>query len=58
VEEDGTGFTAGYSYDFDDHWHCAVEFLQIRSDVAARMYLGEPSRADERQLQLQVRYAR
>jgi len=58
VEEDGTGFTAGYSYDFDDHWHCAVEFLQIRSDVAARMHLGEPSRAHERQLQLQVRYAR
>jgi hypothetical protein len=58
VQEDGTGFAAGYSYDFDEHWHCAVEFLQIRSDVGARAYLGEPTAANERQLQLQIRYER
>lgn len=30
AEDDGSAFTAGYWYDLDDHWHCAVEFLQVR----------------------------
>jgi hypothetical protein len=57
AEEDGSAITAGYSYDLDDHWHCALEFLQIRSDVSMRAFLGEPTDAVERQLQLQVRYS-
>lgn len=57
-EEDGTAITVGYSYDFDEHWRGAVEFLEVRSDVAARAFLGEPVSADERQLQLQVIYSR
>jgi hypothetical protein len=56
--EDGSAITVGYSYDLDDHWHGAIEFLEIRSDTSMRAFIGEPTDAVERQLQLQVRYAR
>ena len=57
-KESGSAWTAGYSYERDEHWHFAVEALQIRSDVSQRVGLGEPANATERQLQLMVRYAR
>jgi hypothetical protein len=56
--ESGSAWTAGYSYERDDHWSFAVEALQIKSDVSARVSLGEPTHATESQLQLQIRYTR
>ena len=55
-EETGDALTAGYTYERDDHWSCAIEALQIKSDVSQRVLLGETTRATERQLQLLVRY--
>jgi hypothetical protein len=57
-EESGNALTAGYTYERDDHWSCAIEALQIKSDVSQRVLLGETTRATERQLQLLVRYTR
>jgi hypothetical protein len=56
--ESGNAWTAGYSYEHDDHWGFAVEALRIKSDVSSRAWLAEPTNATERQLQLQVRYTR
>ena len=55
-EETGDALTAGYTFERDDHWSCAVEALQVKSDVSQRVLLGETTRATERQLQLLVRY--
>jgi hypothetical protein len=56
--ESGSALTAGYSYERDNHWSFAVELLQVKSDASSRMWIGEPPLATERQLQLQLRYAR
>ena len=56
-KESGSAWTAGYSYERDDHWNFAIEALQIRSDVSMRTMLGEPTHATERQVQFQVRYS-
>ena len=56
--ESGSAWTAGYSFERDEHWNFAVEALQIRSDVSSRAWIGEPANATERQLQVQVRYSR
>ncbi len=56
--ESGSAWTAGYSYERDDHWNIAVEALQIKSDASARAWLGELPNATELQLQLQLRYSR
>ena len=55
--ESGSAWTAGYSYERDEHWRCEVEALQVRSDVSSRLSLGESPNATERQLQFQLRYA-
>jgi len=55
--ESGSAWTAGYSYERDEHWNFGIEALQIKSDVSMRAFIGEPSRATEKQLQLQVRYS-
>jgi hypothetical protein len=55
--ESGDAWTAGYSYDLGDHWRFAVEAIRIDSNYTARAAIGEPPRATEDQLQLQVRYA-
>ena len=55
--ESGDAWTAGYSFDYGDHWRFAVEALRIESNVSMRAGLGEPPRATEDQLQLQVRYS-
>jgi hypothetical protein len=58
IEESGSAWTAGYSYERDEHWRIAVEAIQINSDASGRALIGEPTNATERQLQLQVRYTR
>ena len=50
-------WTVGYSYERDQHWSFAIEALRIKSDVSMRACIGEPTRATEKQLQLQVRYS-
>jgi hypothetical protein len=55
--ESGDAWTVGYTFDYGDHWRFAVEALRIESDYTARAYIGEPPRATEDQLQLQVRYS-
>jgi hypothetical protein len=55
--ESGDAWTVGYGYEHDRHWNFAVEALQIRSNVTNRASIGEPTRATERQLQLQFRYS-
>ena len=55
--ESGDAWTAGYSYDRDDHWTFAIEALQIKSDVSMRTNIDEPTHATEKLLQLQVRYS-
>jgi hypothetical protein len=56
-EESGDALTIGYGFEYDRHWSLAVEALQIKSDVSTRATIGEPTRATEKQLQLQVRYS-
>jgi hypothetical protein len=56
-EESGDAFTIGYCYEYDRHWSFGVEALQIKSDVSTRVTIGEPTRATEKQLQIQVRYS-
>ncbi len=56
--ESGSALTAGYTYQRDDHWSFGVEALRIRSDRPQRAVLGEAADATERQLQVQIRYAR
>ena len=56
-EENGNAWTVGYSFELP-HWRFAVEALEIESDVSQRAFLGEPSDATERQVQLQVIYTR
>ncbi len=55
--DDGSAWTAGYTFDYGEHWRFAVEALEIRSDTTKRAWIGEPPRATEQQLQLQVRYS-
>jgi len=58
LQETGSAWTAGYSFERNDHWSFAVEAMQIKSDVEQRASLGERPDATERQLQLQLRYTR
>ncbi|HTU67375.1 MAG TPA: hypothetical protein VMF52_15615 [Steroidobacteraceae bacterium] len=56
--EDGHAWTLAYSYDRDDHWRFAAEWLRVTSDVKSRpVVLGDPSLIVESQLQISVRYA-
>ena len=55
--ESGDAWTAGYTFDHGDRWRFAIEALRIESDNSARVYIDQPPRATEDQLQLQVRYS-
>jgi hypothetical protein len=54
--EDGHAWTAAYSYDHDDHWRFALEWLRVSSDVASRPLLGQPALAVESKVELSARY--
>ncbi|HEV7605994.1 MAG TPA: hypothetical protein VGO61_01555 [Steroidobacteraceae bacterium] len=56
--EEGHAWTLAYSYDRGDHWHFALEWLRVESEVPARVtLLGEPPLAVESKLELSARYA-
>jgi hypothetical protein len=57
--EDGHAFTVAYSFDRGDQWRFMLEWIQVRSDVAARATLPtpEPPLATETKVELSVRYA-
>jgi hypothetical protein len=55
--EDGDAWTLAWSYDHGDHWHFAVEWLQVESDVMNRVVqLGEPAFARESKVEISARY--
>ncbi len=53
----GTAWTLGWSFEPRERLELSAEILQVRSDVAWRAQLGEPSDATEDSLQLGVRYS-
>ena len=57
--EDGRAFTVAYSFDRGAHWRFMLEWIQVRSDVAARAELPipEPALATETKVELSARYA-
>jgi hypothetical protein len=56
--EAGHAWTLAYSYDRGDHWHFALEWLRVESEVPARVtLLGEPPLVVESKLELSARYA-
>lgn len=55
--ESGDAWTAGYTFDYGEHWRFAIEALRIDGTTTDRAAIGEPPHATEDQLQVQVRYA-
>jgi hypothetical protein len=56
--ESGHAWTLAYSYEFEPHWRFALEWLNVDSDVQARIDdLGEPAFARESKVELSVRYS-
>ena len=55
--EDGHAFDVTYAFERGDRWRVMLEWLRVRSDVAARpVMLGERSLATESKVELSVRY--
>lgn len=55
--EDGHAWTAAWSFERDDHWRFALEWLRIESDVPARIIeFGQPAFAAETKIELSARY--
>ncbi len=56
--EDGHAWTVAYSFDRGNRWRFMLEWIQVRSNVAARpVALGEPALATESKVELSARYA-
>jgi hypothetical protein len=56
--EQGHAWTLAYSYDKGQRWRFMLEWLQVRSNVAARpILLGEPALARETKVEFSARYA-
>jgi hypothetical protein len=56
--ERGHAWTVAYSFDKGEHWRFMLEWLRVRSNVAARpVLLGEPALATETKVELSARYA-
>jgi hypothetical protein len=56
--EHGHAWTVAYSLDRGSHWRFVLEWLRVKSDVAARpVVLGEPALATETKVELSARYA-
>jgi len=56
--EKGHAWTVAYSYDKGEHWRFVLEWLRVRSNVAARpVLLGEPALATETKVEVSARYA-
>lgn len=54
--EDGHAWTVAYTFDRGGPWRFAVEWLQVTSDVRARIALGESPLATESKIELSARY--
>jgi hypothetical protein len=54
--EDGDAWTVTYSWDRGGPWRFALEWLQVKSDVPARVTLGENPLATETKLEFSARY--
>ncbi|HEY1283577.1 MAG TPA: hypothetical protein VGE96_03785 [Steroidobacteraceae bacterium] len=55
--EDGHAFDVTYAFERGDTWRFMVEWLRVRSNVAARpVLLGEPALATESKVELSIRY--
>ena len=56
--EDGHAWTAAWTFEREDHWRFALEWLRVDSDVPARMVeSAQPAFARETKIELSVRYA-
>jgi hypothetical protein len=55
-DEDGHALTVAYSFEQDDRWRFALEWIRVTSDVAARQALSESPLAIEKKVELSVRY--
>jgi hypothetical protein len=56
--EDGHAWTVAWSFERDDHWRFALQWLRVESHVPARaIELGEPPFAAETELELSARYS-
>lgn len=54
--ERGDAVSIGWTYEPRERWELTLEGLRIASNYNRRLRLGEPTAADERSLQLGVRY--
>jgi hypothetical protein len=55
--EDGHAWTAAWSFERDEHWRFALEWLRVASDVPARsVQFGESPFAAETKIELSARY--
>jgi hypothetical protein len=55
--EDGHAWTVAYSFDRGARWRFMLEWMRVRSDVAARpALLAEPALATETKVELSARY--
>jgi hypothetical protein len=55
--EEGHAWTAAWSFERDDHWRFALEWLRVESNVPARTAdFGEPPFAAETKIELSARY--
>ena len=55
--EDGHAWTAAWSFERDDHWRFALEWLRVESNVPARAAdFGEPPFATETKIEVSARY--
>jgi len=56
--EDGEAWTLAWSYEKDEHWRFALEWLRVESNVPRRaVELGESPFATESKLELSARYS-
>jgi hypothetical protein len=56
----GHAWTLACTRQFNEHWSAVIEGIEVRSTVAQRALppINEPTPANERQLQLALRYDR
>jgi hypothetical protein len=56
--EHGHAWTLAYSYQHGEHWHFALEWLRVDSDVPARVqWFAEPAFASESKIELSAHYS-
>lgn len=56
IDSRGHALTVAWLYELNPHLTLIAESLRIKSDLSDRVWVGTPTAADERQLQLALRY--